>query len=151
MEFRYQAILIPLLLVCGISQAATIYKWVDKNGVTHFSEQPPPDETQTQTLNAAELEPKPIGFDSPKPIPKNDETVSDEQKNADLVRQQNADQADAICEQAKQNLDVLSNFSRVTRKDDSTGEPVMMSDEERETALSDAKKRISLFCKDRKK
>lgn len=151
MEFRYQAILIPLLLVCGLSQAATIYKWVDKNGVTHFSEQPPPDDAQTQTLNAAEIEPKPIGFDSPKPIPKADAAVSDEQKNADLIRQQNADQADAICEQAKQNLDVLSNFNRVTRKDDSSDEPVMMTDEERESALAEAKKRISLFCKDGKK
>lgn len=146
---RYQILLVSLLLASGVAGASTIYKWVDKNGVTHYSEQPPAEETQTQILNTKEIEPKRIGFDSPKPLTKQEEGVSEEQKNADLIRKQNADQADAICEQAKQNLEVLSNFNRVTKTDPTTNETVVMSDEDRETALADSKKRVELFCKDK--
>jgi hypothetical protein len=31
-----------LLLACGSSWAATVYKWVDEQGVTHYSDQPHP-------------------------------------------------------------------------------------------------------------
>ncbi|WP_372871335.1 DUF4124 domain-containing protein [Shewanella sp.] len=151
MESRYPVLLVSLLLVSGMAGASTIYKWVDKNGVTHYSEQPPADETQTQTLDAKQIEPKRMGFDSPKPRSKSeDEPISDEQKNANLIRQQNADQADAICEQARQNVDVLTSYSRVTQKDPTTNETVEMSDSEREKVLAEANKRIKLFCKDQK-
>ena len=36
-------IVLPLLLIMsGSTQAATVYKWVDANGVTHYSDQPFP-------------------------------------------------------------------------------------------------------------
>lgn len=149
MGTRYQVLLVSLLLASGMAGASTIYKWVDKNGVTHYSEQPPAEDAQAQTLDAKKIEPKRIGFDSPKVTTKQDAEASEEQKNADLIRQQNAQQADAICEQAKQNLEVLSNFNRVTKTDPTTNEPVVMSDDDREAALADSKKRVELFCKDK--
>ena len=38
---RLLALLI-MSLTCGIALAATVYKWVDENGVTHYSDQPYP-------------------------------------------------------------------------------------------------------------
>lgn len=37
-----QIVLPLLLMVCATTQAATVYKWVDANGVTHYSDQPFP-------------------------------------------------------------------------------------------------------------
>ncbi|MBT1444619.1 DUF4124 domain-containing protein [Shewanella sp. JM162201] len=145
---RYQLFALSLLLGSNMVAATTIYKWVDENGVTHYTEQPPEKDGKAQVIKAADIEQKRIGFESPKPQAKADEPQTDEQKNADLIRQQNAEQADAICEQAKQNQEVLENFNRVTRKDAGTNEPVVMTDEEREAALADSKKRVELFCKE---
>jgi len=33
---------VVMLLVSGLALAATVYKWVDENGVTHYSDQPHP-------------------------------------------------------------------------------------------------------------
>ena len=38
---RLPALLI-MSLTCGFALAATVYKWVDENGVTHYSDQPSP-------------------------------------------------------------------------------------------------------------
>jgi len=47
-------------LACTVATAATVYKWVDENGVTHFSDQPHP--------NAQKVELKaPQTFTAPKP------------------------------------------------------------------------------------
>jgi uncharacterized protein DUF4124 len=35
-----RALLFTLMWVCTIATAATVYKWVDENGVTHYSDQP---------------------------------------------------------------------------------------------------------------
>ena len=48
-----------LVLACTVATAATVYKWVDENGVTHFSDQPHP--------NAQKVELKaPQTFTAPK-------------------------------------------------------------------------------------
>ena len=54
----------PLLtltsLVCSLALAATVYKWVDENGVVHYSDQPHPNAQQVdvpaaQTYKAGEI------------------------------------------------------------------------------------------------
>jgi hypothetical protein len=37
-----------MLLVGGAASAATVYKWVDEHGVTHYSDQPQPGATKVQ-------------------------------------------------------------------------------------------------------
>lgn len=37
-----------MLLTCGLAQAATVYKWVDESGVTHYSDQPHPGAKQIE-------------------------------------------------------------------------------------------------------
>ncbi len=35
-------LLLPCLLLCAFSASAQIYKWVDENGIVHYSDQPAP-------------------------------------------------------------------------------------------------------------
>lgn len=45
-----RAFLGVVLWVCALLAQAEVYKWVDANGQTHFSDQPPADETPAETL-----------------------------------------------------------------------------------------------------
>ena len=64
--------------------AGAIYIWVDKNGVTHYSQQPPTQEQQAQQLNSNDLEPSKIGYIAPvkKEAPPE---MSESEKSAALI------------------------------------------------------------------
>jgi hypothetical protein len=51
------------LLVCGAALAATVYRWVDEDGVVHYSDQPHPNAEKMQ-VHAAQTY-KPSAPDSP--------------------------------------------------------------------------------------
>jgi Domain of unknown function (DUF4124) len=52
-----------LLLVCSAALAATVYRWVDENGVVHYSDQPHPNAEKLQ-VHAAQTY-KPSALDAP--------------------------------------------------------------------------------------
>ena len=47
--YRSIVFLLAAVLTTTAAEAATTYKWVDKNGVTHFSTSPPPRENANKT------------------------------------------------------------------------------------------------------
>jgi Domain of unknown function (DUF4124) len=53
-------------LVCTVSIAATVYKWVDEDGVTHYSDQPH-ENAQKVELAAPQTYPAPRGATRPAP------------------------------------------------------------------------------------
>ena len=52
-----------LLLVCSVALAATVYRWVDEDGVVHYSDQPHPNAEKLQ-VHAAQTY-KPSALDTP--------------------------------------------------------------------------------------
>jgi hypothetical protein len=52
-----------LSLVCSAALAATVYKWVDENGVVHYSDQPHPNAEKVQVHAAQSY--KPSALDTP--------------------------------------------------------------------------------------
>ena len=52
-----------ILLVCGAALAATVYRWVDEDGVVHYSDQPHPNAEKMQ-VHAAQTY-KPSALDTP--------------------------------------------------------------------------------------
>ena len=56
---RFLPLLIGLLLAAGPAFAGdggTAWRWVDQNGVVHFSDQPPPDAANAESLELPEYE-----------------------------------------------------------------------------------------------
>ncbi|WP_394388587.1 DUF4124 domain-containing protein [Shewanella woodyi] len=140
-------ILLSLSLTLTFTVSATvIHKWVDKDGVTHYSQQPP-ENTDSSKLYSEDIEQKPIGFIQPKVRESNAAVQTEEEKNAEAIRKQSSEQAAAICENAKQNLNILTSHSRLKSKDEKTGEMVSMREEDRQEQISTQKERIKLFCK----
>ena len=56
-----------MLGVCASAWSATVYKWVDDNGVTHFSDQPNPKAEKLQISSAQTYQSQAAGVTAPAP------------------------------------------------------------------------------------
>ena len=137
---------VATLAVFGVS-AQTMYKWVDEKGVTHFSENPPPDGNKS----AQKIEVKPIQSDRAP----SDNWRQREQEAKQLrarkgveeegARRQDEAQRMKACHAAQRKADTMKNYSRVFRLDEK-GERVYYEEKEREAALADAQRDIAKYC-----
>ncbi|WP_299808332.1 DUF4124 domain-containing protein [uncultured Shewanella sp.] len=138
-----------LALSPSLAQANVIYTWVDDNGVTHYSQQPPEQgqtPANTDKLYSEDLKPKPIGTVAPSaPIVKN-QAQTDLEKKAAAINQADSEQAKHICNNARHSLNVLTTHSKLNQKNKQTGEMIAMTEEQRQASISEQKERIKLFC-----
>jgi hypothetical protein len=126
---------------------AAVYKWVDKDGITHYSQSPPPPGTEGKTMAP------PPTVDTPAAQKK----LKDTEKSLDKIRKQREDQAkeqqkkqaemDAktqACNQAKARLRSFQN-PRVNFVD-KDGTRRRATEEERQRELSKAQEYIDKNC-----
>lgn len=128
-------------LMASTAVWAEVYRWTDENGVTHFSQTPPPPGQEAEIEDVPESEPAGgeaevagIDFDGP------GGTVDEEMSAADLRRQEIAESSDqrqsdrealaALCRQTRNRLEQIEPNRRVYYTDED-GEAVRMDDEER--------------------
>ena len=132
-----------VLVVCALVSPlglAEVYKWTDENGVTHYSETPPPAEYQTE---AQEIDGLDVDIDQQMPAndgPDGSDAAGTELSAADQVRQELAEAREAkaderaakeaLCSDTQQRLAQLEPSRRVFYTNDE-GETVRMDDEER--------------------
>ena len=145
--------LLVALACIATASANTIYTWVDSNGVTHYSQQPPSQtestssKTATNKLYSEDIEPKPIGTVAPlKPLPQNKQ-VSELEKKAAAIHLADKQQAQQVCENAKHSLKVLTTHTKLNKKNNQTGEVMAMTEEQRQASIAEQNERIRLFCK----
>jgi hypothetical protein len=138
-----------VLAAAPLAQAQKMYKWKDEKGVTHFSENPPPDGRQ-----AEKIEVKPVGGDRPAVPPpqtwRQKELESKQQKakseGADEISRKRAEEKrEEKCRVYRQELDTLSNTQRLFRLNDK-GERVFMEDKERNERIEEAKRMVRENC-----
>ncbi|MGL5359316.1 MAG: DUF4124 domain-containing protein [Shewanella sp.] len=147
---QFTARLVCAVWFCSLltpAMASVIYTWVDKHGVTHYSQEPPSQEQQKASeLNSQALEPAKIGYIAP--TTKTEEPkVSDAEKSAALIKERDAKQAQSICDNAKHYLNVLTTHTNLIRQSaDKTQEGQAMTEEERQAAITQQQERIKLFC-----
>ena len=144
------------IMTAGVLFSATanandvIYTWVDENGTKHYSQLPPEGEYEVTRLSNQQLEPKRIGTVSPARAAANaQQTAEDDMaKQAEEIKAQNAEQAKSICDNAKHTLNVLLTHAQVTRKDETNGEMVTMTEEQKQAAIKESQQRVKLFCEE---
>jgi hypothetical protein len=129
--------LLCLALLPFAAAAQTIYKWVDEKGVTHFSENPPPDG------KADKIEVKPVGTPTPRADNWKDRELEFRQRKterevAERNEAESRKRAEAQrlqqCRRAQDALDSLRNSRRIYDLDDK-GERVYMEDKDRPAAI----------------
>ena len=142
-----QALATMLLALLAFSASATvIYKWVDKNGVLHYSQEPPQEEALAETLHSKDIEPPKTGYIAPQVRADVPPEPTDLEKSAVLIKEKDAKQAQSICKSAKHNLDILTTHTKLIRQTSDSGESVAMTEEDRQASIAQQQERIKLFC-----
>lgn len=136
-----------LLAISASAMASQVYKWVDAQGVTHFSAQPPQGQEAT-SVNTAAPPPKPTVAEE-KPAPTFDSIADPEQAAIDekVKKEVAAEQAKRkqYCEDVRTNLAQLQNNPRLRMEID--GEVRRLSEDERQSRIAETQKSISANCK----
>lgn len=126
------------------------FKWVDADGVTHYTLQEPADQ-EAQTVQVSSSTPKPVAAsagtkdkadaadDSAAQPPTKSEQTPEEAAEAAEKRQDN-------CERAKRNMDTLADHERVMIMDEKTGENRYISAEEHAQWKTDSERQVAAFC-----
>lgn len=136
-----------LLAMSATAMASQVYKWVDAQGVTHFSAQPPQGQEAT-SINTAVPASKPAASEAPKPAPTFESIADPEQAAIDEKVKQDVAAKEAerkkYCEDVRTNLAQLQNNPRLRMEVD--GEVRRLSEDERQARISETQKSIADNC-----
>lgn len=136
-------ILLTASLLVGLSptcMAGQVYKWVDAQGVTHFSSQPPQGTEATTVIKSTAPAGKP-------PAPPSGGTIGNQKAIDEEVKKQVAEQEAQLktfCEQARTNLAQLQNNPRL--REEVEGEIRRLTEEERRQRIDETRKQIEEHC-----
>ncbi len=146
------------LAVCLLAASVTLvcfagekyYKWVDADGVTHYTLQEPADQaaetvqvrkspSTPATTAAAKDTAKPAAADDSPPASATSEQTPEQAAQVAAKRAEN-------CAAARRNLETLDVHARVMVMDDKTGENRYISEEEHAQWRADSERQIAAFC-----
>jgi len=126
------------MFVGTLASAQTqVYSWKDGNGVTHYSDFPPPNGGAYKTSLIR----------SKSGVPGSAQSGSAASAESARKPQDGAD-ADAAkaCEQARKNVSLLAGDSAVTMDIKGDGKPAVVDGQERTRQLERAKAQVTLLC-----
>lgn len=145
-------IILLLLLIVGVAANGQVYKWVDADGKTQYTDQPPPS-------GAANDESKLDIRPAPPTSNNNHQTdaVGEDQKlgfserrtarkEAKAERERAAEELNQKCIQAQGQLKMYRDTPRL-RVPDGNGGVVYVDDNVREGHIKEAQKNIAAYCK----
>lgn len=159
--FRKYSLLFLILFLVLLTVGASVYKWVDEKGVTHYSGTPPPSEQKAKKIEVKP--PSPVsgaegGGGEVKSWQQKEqefqkrqaerEEARKQQEAADTAARREAKIREERCATAKHNLETLQMRKPVYRTDEK-GERVYVDDRVRAAEIARMKKEIETFCKPR--
>lgn len=130
-----------LLAFAAQAMAGTIYRWVDANGVTHFSAQPPQGQ-QAQSLRLA-VQPPPAPASQPAATTGEREQQDIERKVKREIAEQQAERK-TYCTALRTQLAQLENNPRI--RVEQAGQVRRLGEEERQARIAETRKRLSEDC-----
>jgi hypothetical protein len=147
--------LLILLMLASANAFAAISKWVDAQGLVHYSDQPPPPDTKAKTLRSVP-DTGAIAGASGVPAQKTIAEREAELKKAQKAQKDAADKAaqkqanenakKANCTTAQQSLRTLQEGMRMVQVDPN-GERSYMDDAQRQQRIAQTQKDIDTNCK----
>lgn len=132
--------------VSALASAMTTYKWVDKDGTVHYSQEPPSSDNY-QTLNVQTQSPSDDSSSNQQSTPSYSTPASSNNSDAtDIIKKQEAQgqaQRQQKCTAAKKNLELYTTYRRFRKKD---GTVIRMDDNVRAKRIEQSKEAIKEFC-----
>lgn len=152
-------ILLVLLLALSISARGQLYKWVDKDGQTQYTGQPPPPGAakEEKKLNIKSAPAQPVASKAtnegkagaPKTLAEKELEFKKRriaEGEVETKRLAEAKQNQEKCAQAKTNLKTYQDTPRLTLPDGAGG-TTYADDAARQKGIDEAQKEIASFCK----
>jgi Skp family chaperone for outer membrane proteins len=141
-------VLVAVLAVLPAAAAlAEMYKWVDENGETHYTQSPPPGDIKAETIKPPpavdstaaqkELDELSKGLDTRREGREKEATTATEEQQYQEARKQKCEQAQRRLQQAER---PLTNFV------DADGTERRATEEERQQQIGGAKQQVKEFC-----
>ena len=141
--------IISILLFSVADAASTAYKWVDASGKTIYSQTPPPVGVPYEIVEQADARSSSLNNSR-----SSSNSLQDQVAKAEEARLQKKEEDQRIaeseqikketCAQAKTNLTALTSRGQVTIKEGDLYRK--LTEEERQSRISDVKSQISEFC-----
>ena len=145
-----QWMLIALLGTMAAAQAADAYRWVDANGVVHYSDAPPPVEFKAELVHLPGTGTKAGTAGAAGALPdepaKADDSEEPGEKKPPGVLASSVQSAEKRCADARANLEVLQRSGPVGI-DSGNGKPQPLDDNTRQRQIGNAQTIIATYCK----
>lgn len=143
---RIQVGFLCAVLACAPA-LAQVYKWVDANGVTHYSEKPPENgqakEVPLREASPASSNPKPASSASEQERAFKQRQLAREQAEAKAEKDKAAN--DAQCKQLLSGLNTMRSVGRIASVNDK-GEREYMTDEQRDALIASREQEYNQHC-----
>ena len=145
-----RAIFLATLLAAAPAATGQIYKWVDENGRTQYSETPPPGvkatRVETGAAGSAPVAPARTPDWKQQEIDSRKRRIEQEQKD-DAAKRQSiaAGNREELCRAARRDLNVLQQ-QRPVYHTDKDGKQVFLEDSARPAAIERARKETETYC-----
>ena len=109
-----------LLFIAMATVAATIYKWVDENGITHYSAIPPANQKAQKFQTSSPSSAVEAGKPASSPLQRREQGSTNVQKQNSRVENSSADQpeGDGSCQKARKQLELLQQQLPVYRDEE---------------------------------
>jgi hypothetical protein len=135
---------------------AEVYKWVDKDGNVHFSDQKPEDQAEAETVDTSATElteaqkkaaERRLELEQQSAIKSKAAQAELEKKKAEMSTQRKKDQGNRVanCEQGRRGLAISERSNRVYTTDDN-GNRTYLSDDERVARIKRYRQIIVDYC-----
>lgn len=141
-------LVITLSLVISFNVSAEVYKWVDENGNTHYSQSPPTSDAEVKKIDintkhdAADAQEK-VSKQTEKADALREERITKAEEKAKLEQEKKAQQEK--CDQAKNALASYTGNPRLLTEADDGGQR-KLNEEERQQRILESKKAVNDFC-----
>jgi len=137
--------LIAAVGAAAAAHAADAYKWVDANGVVHFSDTQPAPELKAEKVRVgggtkAQATEPPAAADDQK-------SVDAKPAPATLVAAADKQESEARCQQARASLELLQSKRPVGLDNGSGAKPVALDDQARQQQIGSLQVIIGTYCK----
>jgi hypothetical protein len=154
---QLSAMIMACCMAAGVAHGASgYYKWVDDQGVIHYSQSPPANRPAEElpvpgpaTGEATPAQGAPPAQQAPGEASQPQEEAESPATPADADQQQAESQAigEQVCNDLRDQLARLERYTRLYQRDDQ-GNVTWLTQEERQQRIDETKKQLSELCKE---
>jgi hypothetical protein len=141
-----RAVILALAIALAPTAEAQLYKYVDKNGKTVYSDQPPPDvDSKAVNIRGASGPATKSAVARDKELDKGRKEVAEKAKKSGEADQRAA-QAEQRCAAARTNYQIYADGGRIQKLNDK-GERELLTDDEIEAKRESSRREMDEACK----